>query len=86
MKANYLLKEIKSTKELVISEHLLHDISDFKTGKELSSMEGVAFLLSGHQPIRIYSFDISVFEDWCNKNNFIFYFSEKKREYHIKNK
>ena len=65
MNTEYLLREVKQAKEIQITQRMMEEIPEFKTGREVSSMESLALTLSGHQPIKDYRFDISKLENWC---------------------
>lgn len=84
MNAEYLLREVKQAKEIKVSEYFLHEISDFKTGFEVSSMESLALTLSGHQPIKDFRFDIKKLKTWCKENSLRFYLDEREQILHLK--
>jgi hypothetical protein len=65
MNKEYILQEVKKASEVSIDLRDLYDMPEFKTGKEESSLESLVLTLSGHSPIKIYSFDIKKLEVWC---------------------
>ena len=83
MNVEYLLREVKKNK-ISITQQKLFDIPYFKNGKDAASMESLALILNGHQPIQKYSFDIKKFKTWCEENNLIFYLDEEKQVFHLK--
>lgn len=84
MNAQYLLKEVKKASEISLDERTLFEIAEFKTAKEEKSIESLALILGGHQPIKNYSFDIKKFENWCEENSLRFYLCERQRILHLK--
>lgn len=84
MNKEYILQEVKKASEVSIDLRDLYDMPDFKTGKEESSMESLALTLSGHSPIKNYSFDIKKLESWCEENSLRFYLDERDRLLHLK--
>lgn len=84
MNAEYLLKEVKQSKEIKITQKMLSGIPEFKTGNIVSSLESLALTLNGHQPITKYSFDINKLEIWCKKNSLRFYLEEQEQLLHLK--
>lgn len=84
MNAEYLLRELKQANEIKISQYLLSQIPEFKTGKDVLSMESVALTISGHQPIKNYSFDINKLQNWCEENYLCFCLNEQEQIFHLK--
>lgn len=84
MNKEYILQELKKVNEVSIDLKYLYDISDFKTGKEESSMESLALILNEHSPIKNYSFDIKKLEFWCEENSLLFYLNERDKLLHLK--
>lgn len=84
MNAEYLLREVKKANEIQITQRIAEEIPEFKTGREIASMESLALTLSGHQPIKDYRFDISKLEKWCKENSLRFYLDERERILHLK--
>jgi len=84
MNAEYLLREVKQANEIQITQRIMEDIPEFKTGKDVASMESLALILSGHQPIKNYRFDISKLETWCKENSLRFYLDKKEQILHLK--
>jgi len=84
MNTEYLLREVKQATEIQITQRMLFDIPEFKTGKEVASIESLALTLSGHQPIKNYRFDISKLETWCKENSLRFYLDEREQILHLK--
>ena len=74
MNSEYLLREVRELKQVQITQKLVESIQDFKNAIEVNSMENLALVLSGHQPMKNYQFDITKFENWCKENHLIFYF------------
>ena len=84
MNTEYLLREVKQANEIQITQRMLFDMTDFKTSREVASMESLALTLSGHQPIKDYRFDISKLETWCKENSLRFYLDEREHILHLK--
>ena len=84
MSTEYLLREVKQAKEIQITQRMMEGIPEFKTGREVASMESLALTLSGHQPIKDYRFDINKLETWCKENSLRFYLDEREQILHIK--
>ena len=84
MTSEYLLIEVRRANEIKMPQSILFDMVEFKTGKDVSSLESLALILSGHQPIRNYCFDINKFEDWCKENGLHFYLDERERMLHLR--
>jgi len=84
MSTEYLLREVKQAKEIQIAQRMIEEIPEFKTGREVASMESLALTLSGHQPIKDYRFDINKLETWCKENSLRFYLDEREQILHLK--
>jgi hypothetical protein len=84
MNKEYILQEVKKASEVSIDLRDLYDMPEFKTGKEESSLESLVLTLSGHSPIKIYSFDIKKLEVWCEENSLRFCLYEMNRLLHLK--
>ena len=84
MDAEYLLREVKQANEIQITQRMVEEIPEFKTGIEIASMESLALSLSGHQPIKNYRFDINKLETWCKENSLRFYLDEREQLLHLK--
>jgi len=84
MNTEYLLREVKQAKEIQITQRMIEEIPEFKTGREVASMESLALTLSGHQSIKDYRFDINKLETWCKENSLRFYLDEREQILHLK--
>ena len=84
MNAEYLLREVKQAKEIQVTKRTVEEIPEFKTGREVVSMESLALTLSGHQPIKDYRFDVNKLETWCKENSLRFYLDDQKQILHLK--
>lgn len=84
MNTEYLLREVKQVNEIQITQRIVEDIPEFKTGKDVASTESLAITLSGHQPIKNYLFDISKLKTWCKENSLRFYLDEREQILHLK--
>jgi len=83
MTLEYILSEVRREKKIEVHLEMLNDISNFKTGKIVTSFERLALVLSGHEPIKDYNFDIDEFKSWCRKNRLRVYVDEIKRTVHL---
>ena len=84
MNTEYLLREVKQAKEIQVTQRTVEEIPEFKTGREVVSMESLALTLSGHQPIKDYRFDVNKLETWCKENSLRFYLDDQKQILHLK--
>jgi hypothetical protein len=83
MTEEYILSEVRREKRIEVHLEMLIDISNFKTGKIVTSFESLALILSGHEPIKDYNFDIDQFKSWCRENRLRVHVDEIKRTVHL---
>jgi len=84
MNTEYLLREVKQANEIQITQRMMEEIPEFKTGREVASMESLALTLDGHQPIKDYRFDVNKLETWCKENSLRFYLDEREQILQLK--
>tara|TARA_R110000851_G_scaffold325598_1_gene493674 strand:- start:372 stop:653 length:282 start_codon:yes stop_codon:yes gene_type:complete len=85
MNKEHLLIKLKQVNKIQITQRMLFDIPEFKTGREVTSMESLSLALGRHHTPKNYIFDIIKFETWCKENSLRFYLDELQQVVHLTN-